>query len=95
MFLWCSPGGGYPGGGQPHRVGDLPDPSSGLTLHPVLRLQALQWEKEVKEEDEGKEGPQPARFLHIIGPTTLIRPVCDLYTHTQNYKGVEQWSPFS
>lgn len=77
MLLWCSPGGGYPGGGQPDRVGDVPAPPSGLTLHPVLHLQALQWEKEVQEEDEGKEGPQPARFLHIIGPPTLIRPVCD------------------
>lgn len=34
----CPSGGGYPGGGQHHRAGDLAAPPAGLALHPVLRL---------------------------------------------------------
>lgn len=34
----CPSGGGYPGGGQHHRAGDLAPPTAGLALHPVLRL---------------------------------------------------------
>lgn len=66
-------GGGYPGGGQHHRAGDVSAPPAGLPLHPVLRLQALQQEEEEKEE----EGPQPARLLYIIAAPLLISPAQD------------------
>lgn len=59
-MLPCAPsGGGHPGGGQHHRVGDLPAPADGLPLHPVLRVQALQPEE---EEEEGR------RLLVIAAP---------------------------
>lgn len=85
MLLWCRSGGGHPGGGQHHRAGDLPAPPAGLALHPVLRLQALQWEKEDEEEEE-KEGPQPARLLHIIAAPTLISPARDHFTYPMRPK---------
>lgn len=61
MLLCCPSGGGYPGWGEHHRAGDLSPPPAGLTLHTLLRLQALQR----KEEEEEEEGPQSVR-LHVI-----------------------------
>lgn len=81
MYLCCPSGGGYPGGGQHHRAGDLSAPPAGLTLHPVLHLQALQREKE--EEKDEEEGPQPARLLHIIAAPALLSPVQDRSTKSR------------
>lgn len=51
-------GGGHPGGRQRHRAGDIPAAPAGVTLHPLLRLQALPGRQEEEEEEE--EGPGPA-----------------------------------
>lgn len=65
---YCPSGGGHPGGGQHHHAGDLSAPPSGLALHPVLRLQALQ--RAEKKEEEEEEGPQ--QLLCIIAASPLI-----------------------
>lgn len=52
MTLWCPLGGGYPGRGQHHRAGHISTALAGLTLHPVLRLQAVQRYEEEEEEEE-------------------------------------------
>lgn len=94
LKLLCRPsGGGYPGGGQHHCAGDVSAPPAGLALHPVLRLQALQWEE---EEEEEEEGPQPARLLHVIAAPPLFSPdqdpSADLTRPKQTKKRIKLWN---
>lgn len=65
-------GGGHPGGGQHHHAGDLSAPPSGLALHPVLRLQALQ--RAEKEEEEEEEGPQQLFCIIAASPSHQFSP---------------------
>ena len=69
------PGGGDPGGREPHCTGDISSPAAGVSMHPLLRLQALRRRQEAEEEEEEEEtearggagdGPQPGGLLCVI-----------------------------
>ena len=68
-------GGGDPGGSEPHRTGDVSSPAARVSVHPLLRLQAMRRGPEAEEEEEEEEtearrgagdGPQPGGLLRVI-----------------------------
>lgn len=66
-------GGGGSGGCEHHRGGDVSSAALGLSVHPVLRVQALAQEEREEKEEKGNKRDKGKRFGSVTSSLNRSR----------------------